>query len=304
MTQEREELHLKYRPLCFDEYIGGEALKEAIISNLPATHVFAFRGQRGCGKTTLARLIAKHLDIHERDIHEIDAADKTGIDDARQIKTSVSYSPMGGKNKIYVIDECHRLTGNAWDSLLKTLEEPPRHCYFVLCTTDWNKVPITVRSRCKSFEVKPLLRRQSKHLINWICENESINIHEKVENVILNECDGIPREIIIAIDTVKSIKDPDQAIELIVASKYNSQIIDLCQALIKRSSWDKITKIIKGLNEEPENIRYAVLGYMNSILLNEDNPQAAFVMINFSDSFIYTKKSGLTIACYQSTRTN
>jgi len=297
---ERQELHLLYRPQNFDEYIGGDALKEAVLSCVDRTRTFLFHGPRGCGKTSLARLIAAHLKIHESDIHEIDAADKTGIDDARQIKSSASYAPMGGSKKIYIIDEVHRLSGNAWDSLLKTLEQPPNHCYFVLCTTELSKVPITIKSRAKSFEVKPLVRKDASLLLEWVCENEQIKLSDPIKNCILDNCEGIPREIIITIDTVRDIKKDEDAIELIASAKYNPQIIDLCRALIAKKKWSEITAILSSIADEPESIRYAVLGYMNSVLMKSDNAQAAVVIMCFTESFMYSKKAGLTMACYSS----
>jgi len=301
MTAEREELHLFYRPQNFDEYIGGKALKESILASLSSTRTYLFCGPRGCGKTTLARLIAKELQISDVDIHEIDAADKTGVDDARQIKAAAAYAPMGGKKKIYIIDECHRLSGNAWDSLLKTLEQPPKHCYFVLCTTELAKVPQTIKSRSTPFEVQPLMRREAEVLIDWICENEGIELDVDVRKTILDKCEGIPREIVIAISMVRSIKDKDDAISLIASAIHNTQVLDLCKALLAKDKWEKVTAILKNLNEEPENIRYAVLSYMWKVGINsgfEKAAQAVIVIDWFEKSFMYSKKAGLLAACW------
>jgi len=299
---ERDELHLLYRPQNFDEYIGNDALKKSILDNVKRTRTFLLCGPRGCGKTTLARLIAAELDICEIDTFEIDAADKTGVDDARQIKSEAAYSPAKSKQKIYIIDECHRLSGNAWDSLLKTLEEPPIHCVFVLCTTEINKVPVTIKSRSKIFEVKPLMRKDGTKLINWICDNEKIKLTETVKNRILEICEGIPREIVIAIDTIRNLKTEEEMLSVLISPSSNSQVLELCQALLDVKKWDKVSKIVKGIDEEPERVRYAVMNYMTSVLLSKDFPRAADIIQLFSETYIYTGKAGLVLSCYLSTK--
>ena len=300
IEQERNELHLLYRPQSFDEYIGNDPLKQAIIDNIDRTRTFLFFGPRGCGKTTLARLIATELDIYDIDMFEIDAADKTGVDDARQIKMEAIYLPTKSKQKIYIIDECHRLTGNAWDSLLKTLEEPPLHCIFVLCTTEINKVPTTIKSRSKIFEVKPLMRKDSTKLINWICDNEKIKLSDNVKNRIIEIGEGIPREIVIAIDTVKNLKNEEEMLAVLISPSTNEQVIDLCQALLNGKKWDSVSKIVKGIDEEPEKVRYAIMKYMTNVLLSKDSPRSADLIQLFSETYIYTGKSGLTLSCYLS----
>jgi len=292
-------LHLEYRPQNFKEFIGGEAIKESIMSGLDRTQTYLFYGQRGCGKTTLARLIADLLKIDKVDIYELDAADKTSVDDARRLKATVYYSPMAGDKKIYIIDEVHRLSGNAMDSLLKTLEEPPLHCIFVLCTTELGKVSRTIKSRSKIYEVKPLTLVNSGKLIDWVCKEEEIKLSEDVRKFLIDLCEGIPRELIISLDMVRDIKDSEKAVDLIFSAIHKKEVIDLCRALLAVEKWYKIAEILKGIQEEPENVRYAVLGWMNSVLLKGNNKQAAFVMTIFRESFMYSKKAGLTIACWE-----
>ncbi|MDD5053488.1 MAG: AAA family ATPase [Sulfuricurvum sp.] len=302
---DREELHLKYRPKTFDELIGNNALKESLLSAIGRTRTFLFYGPRGCGKTTIARLIAAKLEIAEIDINEIDAADNTGVDNARQIKEAAQYSPMGSKYKIYIIDECHRLTGNAFDSLLKTLEAPPSHCYFVLCTTELQKVPTTIKSRSKCYEVKVLNTKEQNFLIRWICHEEKITITPEVKQTIMECCEGIPREIIVALDTVRDVKNDEDAISLINAAVHR-EVKELCQALLNnKNSWETVAGILKELKDDPERIRMAVLGYMNQVLLNSKrNDRAAFIIQNFKDSFVWVGKAGLSYAAYMSQTTD
>jgi DNA polymerase-3 subunit gamma/tau len=295
---ERQELHLKYRPKGFDEFIGNEALKESLLASIDRTRTILFYGRRGCGKTTIARLIASHLKIADIDIVELDAADNTGVDNARSIKQAASYSPLGGKHKIFIIDECHRLTGNAFDSLLKTLENPPFHCYFILCTTELLKVPATIKSRAKCYEVNPLNEKEQNFLIRWICHEEEIKIDPEIKRTIIECCEGVPREIIIALDTVRDVKNNEDAISLIHAAVHR-EVKELCDALLNQAKWPVIAKILKELKDEPERVRMAVLGYMAAVLLNgKGNDIAALIIEQFSQTFIYAGKAGLVYSAY------
>jgi DNA polymerase-3 subunit gamma/tau len=301
MSEERKELELKYRPLSFNELIGWETEKSSLLSMIKTKRAFLLYGPRGCGKTTIGRLIAYEIDIDDIDITEIDAASNTGVDDARTIKTNASFYPLKSKNKIYIIDEVHRLSGNAFDALLKTIEEPPQHCYFVLCSSEIDKIPATIKSRCAKYEVKPLNQRDSLTLLNWICQEEKINVPSNVIQAIIDKCEGIPREMVISLDMIKEISNEQEAISLLY-SKENKEITDLCWALLNKEKWSVICSILKELKEEPEQIRYSMLGVMNSILLKDTKQQekAAMIMLNFMDTFMYTKRAGLSLACYMS----
>jgi hypothetical protein len=121
-----------------------------------------------------------------------------------------------------------------------------------------------------------------------------------IKEAIVDMCEGIPREIVISLDTVRDITNVDDAIGMITSLKGNPTIKELCQALLKRESWKSITTILKKISEDPEEIRYAILGYQTAVLLKGDNKQAALIIEMFKDSFMYSKKAGLTLACYMS----
>jgi DNA polymerase-3 subunit gamma/tau len=302
MADEKYELHTEYRPRDFDEFIGGAALKESILSVVDRAHTYIFYGPRGCGKTTMARLIASKVGAADIDIHEINAADKTGVDDIRQIISAAGFSPIGGKSKVYIIDECHRLSGNAMDALLKTLEEPPKHCYFVLPTTELTKVSATIKSRAKAYEFKPLTVKESEALLTWVCSEEKIKLPASVRQAIIDNGEGIPREMLVSLDMVRDIAKEEDAVALLLSSKGNAQVIDLCRALLQAAKWTEVCKILREITDEPENVRYAILGYMNAVLVKSDNKQAAIVIGWFLDSFMYSRRAGLTLACYNAVR--
>ena len=296
MKEKEGELHLRYRPKIFSEFIGSETIKESILSSLHRTHTFIFHGLRGCGKTTLARLLAYELEIKDRDIIEIDAADKTGIDDARQLKSTVSYAAMGGKNKIYIIDECHRLTGNAMDSLLKTFEEPPEHVYFVLCTTEINKLSKTIRSRAKEYELRPLSKINGEKLIDWICKEEGFEVPSSIRKLIIERCEGVPREIVISVDKVRDMEDVEKAKELIQSVSEKAEVIELCRLLVKGSPWKEVSEVLKGIPDEPEQVRRAVLGYLKKVLLNNGGDRIADMIFLFGEN-VYDGGAAVLSAC-------
>lgn len=302
MKEKEEELHLRYRPQNFDEFIGSTTIKESILSSLHRTHTFLFFGPRGTGKTTLARLIAYELEAKGRDIIEIDAADHTGVDDARQLKSTVPYASLMGGNKVYIIDEVQRLTTNAQDALLKTLEEPPEHVYFILCTTQVNKVSKTIRSRAKEYELKSLSKINAEKLIDWICAEEKIEISSRIKKVIIERCEGIPREIVISLDKVRDIKDVERARELILSVSEKAEIIELCRLLVKGGQWGDVKDILSNLEEDPEQIRRAILRYLNKVLLNDGGKRISDMIFIFCDNFYDGEKAMLTATCFLATK--
>lgn len=174
-----EALYRKYRPIDFDEVLGQEhivkVLKGAIkLGNI--SHSYLLHGSRGTGKTTIARIIAKELNTSPEDIFEIDAASNRGIDDIRELREGVSTLPFNSKYKIYIIDEVHMLTKEAWNALLKTLEEPPNHVIFILATTELEKVPETIVSRCQVFVFKKPSLSVLKELVQSVAKKEGFKI--------------------------------------------------------------------------------------------------------------------------------
>lgn len=297
-------LHVKYRPQTFDEIVGHKETVESLknfVGDEERPQSYLFHGPPGCGKTTLARILSNELGCSETDYVEINASNNRGIDTAREILSNINFKPIKGKIKTVVLDEVHQTTKDFQNALLKVLEEPPKHAYFILCTTDPNKLLPAVKSRCSDFRVSNLQEKSLIRLLMRVAENEEINLDRKVMKLLSKSANGSPRNALIGLDQIKYLSEED-ALELLQKEKLKeSQILDLCRALITSgTSWNTVANILSNLEEEPETVRRAVLGYMSSVLLKGDNKKAAIVIECFQDNFYDSGKAGLIFACYES----
>lgn len=230
MSENDTTLYRKYRPQKLEEVSGQEhvlaVLKNAITENRVA-HAYLFSGPRGTGKTTIARILAKRLNCQEPnqtepcgkcaqcvahanrsnlDLIEIDAASNRGIDEIRALKDRIGLAPAVGKYKVYIIDEVHMLTKEAFNALLKTLEEPPSHAIFILATTELHKVPETIKSRCQTFLFKRASVEQLMERLNKISKEEQIEIDEAALRLIAHHSEGCFRDAESLLGQVLSLK--------------------------------------------------------------------------------------------------
>lgn len=294
----------KYRPQTFNEFIGNEAVITSLQSILQResgeVRSFLFTGPSGSGKTTLARIVATELKCSDRDFFEFNTANTRGIDTIREIANASRYSPLSGKVKIYLMDECHKLTGDAQSALLKLLEDPPNHIRFILCTTDPEKLLSTIKTRCSTFKVSSLPKPKLINLLKWVCTEEKVEVSQNIIQKIAESSDGSPRQALVILDQVIDIEDEETALQAIIDASIDEQnILDLCRKLLDNGNrWKGISDILKGINDEPEKCRYAILSYLSKILLSRADDRVANIMDLFCEPFYNSGKGGLILACY------
>ena len=290
-------LYRKYRPKTFEEVSGQkivvQTLKNAIKNN-KLTHAYLFIGPRGTGKTSIAKIFAKTINCENPidgiscekcsicnlsnnnenvDIIEMDAASNNGVDEIREIKNHVSLMPTFSKYKIYIIDEVHMLSMGAFNALLKTLEEPPKHVIFILATTEPQKVPLTILSRCQCFEFKSIPKNLMSDKIKDICKNENILIDDSAIDEICNCSNGGLRDAIGLLDQLNSFKDETITVEdvlLLNGRIDNKQIEDFFEKIYQNNLNDTIILSDK-FEEDGKDYNYIcedMIKYLKNELIN------------------------------------
>lgn len=298
-----EPLELKYRPKTWEEVRGNKTNIESILGVLVRKRFFVFYGIRGCGKTTVARLLAKELKVHRNSLFEYNMADKTGVDFARELIGAAYLRPLYGDRKLYVLDEGHRMSGPAQDSLLKLLEEPPAAAYFVLCTTNIDKVLPTIKSRAASYLFGPLVRRELNDFLQYVMGEEGIEVSSRVLRAVMVGSEGIPRDALILLDMVRDVKEEEGAVTLaLTGSVQDKSVRDLVDELKKnKPRWEEARKIIQRMDlGDVEKTRKSVLWLLGVEIVSSDDPyRIALVAENFEDPMYDSGKAGFFLSVYR-----
>ncbi|PIR68084.1 DNA polymerase III, subunit gamma and tau [Candidatus Nomurabacteria bacterium CG10_big_fil_rev_8_21_14_0_10_35_16] len=211
-------LYRKYRPSKFKEVLGQDHIVnvlESSVKNNKVSHAYLFVGSRGIGKTSVARIFANSIGVSANDLYEIDAASNRGIEDIKELRNGVRVLPFDSKYKVYIIDEVHMLSKDAWGALLKTLEEPPKHVIFILATTEFHKVPETIISRCQVFVFKKASDVISKKMLLEVAKKEGFELDAGSAELLAILGDGSFRDALGELQKVLNFISKDKKIKKI-----------------------------------------------------------------------------------------
>jgi len=300
-------LYRRYRPKTFSEVIGQKSIIQTLTNALKTntvSHAYLLCGQRGTGKTTIARLLAKAvnctnrksaepcntcescLDINEgksMDLIEIDAASNRGIDEIKNLKEGIRFSPIKSKYKVFIIDEVHMLTKEAFNALLKTLEEPPEHAIFILATTESEKLPATIISRTQRFDFKKLTLKEIAERLRLLTKSEKIDISDEAIKEIALSAEG-------------SLRDAESLLDQLISLGYEEINFQTLEEVLGRVNFEKISKFLNFIatKDSGEAIRLineiyddgadiiefsrAILKNLRKILLLKANPETEKIL--------------------------
>ncbi len=274
-------LYRKYRPLKFDEVVGQEHITETLkneIASGKTVHAYLFTGTRGTGKTTCAKILAKAINCldsndgqpclncasceriangEDTDIVEIDAASNNGVDNIRELRDLINFTPSAAKYRVFIIDEVHMLSIGAFNALLKTLEEPPKHVVFILATTEVHKLPATILSRCQRLDFRRIDADVIKLRLKEIAEKENLTITDEAATLIASAADGGMRDALSILDLcASSARDIDEAIvENVCAMAGNDFLFELSECILNKQSNEALLLVDKLNNSSVDMMR-------------------------------------------------
>jgi DNA polymerase-3 subunit gamma/tau len=310
-------LYLKWRPQSFDDFVGQEHIRRTLLNAMRTgrvRHAYLFSGPRGTGKTTTARLLAKavnclHPEIEARpcnqcapcvavnegrflDLIEIDAATHTGVDDVRDLRDRIAFAPGEGRYKVYIIDEVHRFSGSAFDALLKTLEEPPEHALFVLATTEIDKVPQTIKSRCLQFEFRRFSIEEVADRLAVIVEAEGMRYERAALDMIARQGTGSMRDSISLLDQI--VTDPEEPITAeLVEGVLGTASSAAVRALVEALAADDIGQGLRVINRavdtgtDPRQFGQQITEYLRNVIIAQ-TAGAALIEASGEERAAYT----------------
>lgn len=293
-------LYRKYRPQSFKEVVGQDHIilvLENEVKTDKISHAYLFAGSRGTGKTSIARIFARALGVNPEDIYEIDAASNRGIDEIRAIRDAVHTYPYSSKYKVYIVDEVHMLTREAWNAFLKTLEEPPSHVIFIMATTEQHKLPDTVVSRCECFAFKkPTHSLLAESILN-VAKAEKYQIEKKSANLIATLAEGSFRDAYSilqkAMHSSSDKKLTHSEIEKVLGAPNESLILEILDSVAKQNAEIGIGAVQKATAEniDMQVFLKMILRSLRFVLLLRFAPDTKKMVIDETGEEEYEKLS-------------
>lgn len=277
-------LYRAYRPQTFEEVRGQEhvvrVLKGAIKSKKIA-HAYLFSGGRGTGKTSVARILAREIGVSDKDLYEMDAASNRGIDEIRELREGVYAMPFESPYKLYIIDEAHMLTKDAWNAFLKTLEEPPAHAIFVLATTERDKIPETIQSRCEIYSFKQPTREVLAHIVSDVARKEGYTLERSASELMALLAEGSFRDALGILQKVLAVSE-NKTIEVEEVEEVSgAPRAELVRQLLKFIAAKDISGALSTINQavgdnmDPRVLTKLLIHRMRTVLLLRFAPDIA-----------------------------
>lgn len=274
--KEETTLYRKYRPQSFKEVQGQEHVVDVLaksIKNKKVAHAYLFSGSRGTGKTSVARILARELGVSDKDLYEIDAASNRGIDDMRALREGVYAMPFESPYKFYIVDEAHMLTKEAWNAFLKTLEEPPAHAMFVLATTEREKVPETIQSRCEVYIFKQPTREILAEVVASVAKEEGFTLERSAAELVALLAEGSFRDAlgilqkVLAVSSNKKVEVAE--VEAVSGAPRGELIRSIIEGLAKKDAKTALSAIKKAVdgNMDARVLTKLLIHRMRAVLL-------------------------------------
>lgn len=261
----------RHRPTKLSEVSGHATILKSlgdVIAKEQAS-VFCFGGPSGTGKTTLARIVALKLGATTATITDIDAATVAGVEATREIVAGSRFGAMSDARRAFIIDECHQLSKQAWDTLLKTTEEP-NGVIWIFCTTNLAKVPKTMRTRAITYELQPLKFNDLMDVVQYAVDADDMSVDLATLEACCDNADGSARQALNNLAKVSGCKDAEEAKALLTGAAVLPGVIDLCRIIANgKGNWGEAMKVLEKLDSEsPEGVRIQVINYLAVVLKN------------------------------------
>lgn len=287
------DLHLQYRPKLLKNVIGQNHVTNSIqelFNSGKVPHAFLFIGNSGTGKTSLSRIISNMLNSAE--LVEVDGATYTGIDDMRIIADGLKYKSLQGNGiKFLIIDEAHSISQQSWKSWLKFIEEPPEHVYICFCTTEIEKVPLTIQTRCHKYTLQDLSVNNLVGLIEQVSEIEKIDLPDKAAFLIAKESYGSARQALVYLSMVRMCSTLEEVQKILRTSEDKPEVIDLCRAIVgsryyESNAYTKVIQLLSKLKDvNPLSIKIQVMNYLTGCILKSKTENEAVQFLHMLEIF-------------------